>query len=289
MLLLFLKKDIIVARSEKEIGMDNFVAMLKEVGSWAITEGIKVLVGVILLFILFKITNFFTRRFDKLLNRKMIEPTIVRVVVPTTRRVVKFVLVLIFLDYLGIQTASITAAIASAGVAIGLALQGSLSNLAGGIVILVMHPYKVGDYVQCDGYEGTVTDIKLFYTYLKTGDNKVVVMPNGKVSNEHIVNVNQNETRRQDLVFSISYNDDFEKAKQIILDCIKEMDYVLEDPAPFVNITEHASSSINILARFWVPTDKYWDSKWFMLERVKKAFDENNIEIPYPQLDVHSK
>ena len=288
-MLLFLKKDIIVARSEKEIGMDNFVAMLKEVGSWAITEGIKVLVGVILLFILFKITNFFTRRFDKLLNRKMIEPTIVRVVVPTTRRVVKFVLVLIFLDYLGIQTASITAAIASAGVAIGLALQGSLSNLAGGIVILVMHPYKVGDYVQCDGYEGTVTDIKLFYTYLKTGDNKVVVMPNGKVSNEHIVNVNQNETRRQDLVFSISYNDDFEKAKQIILDCIKEMDYVLEDPAPFVNITEHASSSINILARFWVPTDKYWDSKWFMLERVKKAFDENNIEIPYPQLDVHSK
>ena len=288
-MLLFLKKDIIVARSEKEIGMDNFVAMLKEVGSWAITEGIKVLVGVILLFILFKITNFFTRRFDKLLNRKMIEPTIVRVVVPTTRRVVKFVLVLIFLDYLGIQTASITAAIASAGVAIGLALQGSLSNLAGGIVILVMHPYKVGDYVQCDGYEGTVTDIKLFYTYLKTGDNKVVVMPNGKVSNEHIVNVNQNETRRQDLVFSISYNDDFEKAKQIILDCIKEMDYVLEDPAPFVNITEHASSSINILARFWVPTDKYWDSKWFMLERVKRAFDENNIEIPYPQLDVHSK
>ncbi len=288
-MLLFSKKDIIIARSEKETAMDNFVEMLKSIGSWAITEGIKVLVGVILLFILFKITNFFTRRFDKLLNRKMIEPTIVRVVVPTTRRVVKFVLVLIFLDYLGIQTASITAAIASAGVAIGLALQGSLSNLAGGIVILVMHPYKVGDYVQCDGYEGTVTDIKLFYTYLKTGDNKVVVMPNGKVSNEHIVNVNQNETRRQDLVFSISYNDDFEKAKQIILDCIKEMDYVLEDPAPFVNINEHASSSINILARFWVPTDKYWDSKWFMLERVKRAFDENNIEIPYPQLDVHSK
>ena len=288
-MLLFSKKDIIIARSEKETAMDNFVEMLKSIGSWAITEGIKVLVGVILLFILFKITNFFTRRFDKLLNRKMIEPTIVRVVVPTTRRVVKFVLVLIFLDYLGIQTASITAAIASAGVAIGLALQGSLSNLAGGIVILVMHPYKIGDYVQCDGYEGTVTDIKLFYTYLKTGDNKVVVMPNGKVSNEHIVNVNQNETRRQDLVFSISYNDDFEKAKQIILDCIKEMDYVLEDPAPFVNINEHASSSINILARFWVPTDKYWDSKWFMLERVKRAFDENKIEIPYPQLDVHSK
>ncbi len=288
-MLLFSKKDIIIARSEKETAMDNFVEMLKSIGSWAITEGIKVVVGVILLFILFKITNFFTKRFDKFLNRKMIEPTIVRVLVPTVRRVVKFVLVLIFLDYLGIQTASITAAIASAGVAIGLALQGSLSNLAGGIVILVMHPYKVGDYVQCDGYEGTVTDIKLFYTYLKTGDNKVVVMPNGKVSNEHIVNVNQNETRRQDLVFSISYNDDFEKAKQIILDCIKEMDYVLEDPAPFVNITEHASSSINILARFWVPTDKYWDSKWFMLERVKKAFDENNIEIPYPQLDVHSK
>lgn len=269
--------------------MDQFVEMLKQVGSWAITEGLKVIIGLILLFIVFKLTNFFTKRFEKLLNRKMIEPTIVRVVIPTTRRVVKFVVVLIFLDYLGIQTASITAAIASAGVAIGLALQGSLSNLAGGIVILVMHPYKVGDYIQCEGYEGTVTDIKLFYTYLKTSDNKVIVMPNGKVANDHIVNVNQNETRRQDLVFSISYNDDFEKAKKIIYECIDEMDYVLKDPAPFVNISEHASSSINIIARFWVPTDKYWDAKWFMLERVKKAFDENNIEIPYPQLDVHKR
>lgn len=269
--------------------MTNFVEMLKSIGTWAITEGLKAIIGIIILFILFKLTNFFTRRMEKLLNRKMIEPTIVRVVVPGTRRVIKFVLILIFLDYLGIQTASITAAIASAGVAIGLALQGSLSNFAGGIVILVMHPYKVGDYIVCEGYEGTVTDIKLFYTYLKTGDNKVVIMPNGKVSNDHIVNVNQNDTRRQDLVFSISYNDDFEKAKKIILDCIGEMDFVLSDPAPFVNITEHASSSINILARFWVPTDKYWDSKWFMLERVKKAFDENNIEIPYPQLDVHNK
>ena len=269
--------------------MDNFVAMLKDIGTWAVTEGIKVLVGLFVLFILFKLTNFFTKRFDKLLNRKLIEPTIIRVVIPLTRRAIKFVLILIFLDYLGIQTASITAAIASAGVAIGLALQGSLSNLAGGIVILIMHPYKIGDYVQCDGYEGTVTDIKLFYTYLKTGDNKVVVMPNGKVSNEHIVNVNQNETRRQDIIFSISYNDDFEKAKKVIQDCIGELDYVLKDPAPFVNITEQASSSINILARFWVPTDKYWDSKWYLLERVKKAFDENNIEIPYPQLDVHNK
>lgn len=269
--------------------MDNFVEMLKEVGKWALTEGLKAIIGFIVLFIVFKLTNFFTRKFERFLNRKMIEPTIIRVVIPTIRRFVKFAAVLIYLDYLGIQTASITAAIASAGVAIGLALQGSLSNLAGGIVILVMRPYKVGDYIQCEGYEGTVTDIKLFYTYLKTGDNKVIVMPNGKVANDHIVNVNQNDTRRQDIVFSISYDEDFEKAKKIIYDCIAEMDYVLEDPAPFVNVTEHAASSINILARFWVPTDKYWASKWFMLERVKKAFDENNIEIPYPQLDVHTK
>ena len=123
--------------------MDNFVAMLKDIGTWAVTEGIKVLVGLLVLFILFKLTNFFTKRFDKLLNRKLIEPTIIRVVIPLTRRAIKFVLILIFLDYLGIQTASITAAIASAGVAIGLALQGSLSNLAGGIVILIMHPYKL--------------------------------------------------------------------------------------------------------------------------------------------------
>ena len=194
--------------------MDNFVEMLKSIGSWALTEGLKAIFGLIVLLILFKLTNFFTRRFERFLNRKLIEPTIIRVFIPTLRRVVKFVMILIYLDYLGIQTASITAAIASAGVAIGLALQGSLSNLAGGIVILVMHPYKVGDYIQCEGYEGTVTDIKLFYTYLKTGDNKVIVMPNGKVANDHIVNVNQNDTRRQDIVFSISYDEDFEKAKK---------------------------------------------------------------------------
>ena len=133
--------------------MDNFVEMLKSIGTWILTEGLKAIIGLVVLFILFKITNFFTKRFEKFLNRKMIEPTIIRVFVPTLRRVIKFVLVLIYLDYLGIQTASITAAIASAGVAIGLALQGSLSNLAGGIVILVMHPYKVGDYIQCEGYE----------------------------------------------------------------------------------------------------------------------------------------
>lgn len=269
--------------------MEDFVTLLKEIGKWLITEGLKALIGALILFVLFKLTNFFTRRLNNRLNKKMIEPTLVRVAIPLVRRGIKFVLLLIYLDYLGIQTASITAAIASSGVAIGLALQGSLSNLAGGIVILILHPYKLGDYIECESYEGTVTDIKLFYTYLRTGDNKMVVMPNGKVANDHIVNCFQLGTRRQEVVFSISYEEDFERAKKVIMDCIKEMDYVLDDPAPFVNIKEHASSSINITARFWVPADNYWDSKWFMLERVKKAFDENNIEIPYPQLDIHTK
>lgn len=269
--------------------MENFLEFLKGIGTWILKEGLKALFGALVLFILFKVTNFLTKKLNALLNKKMIEPTLVRVIVPGVRRVIKFVLILIYLDYLGIQTASITAAIASAGVAIGLALQGSLSNLAGGIVILINHPYKLGDYIQCEGYEGTVTDIKLFYTYLLTADNKVIIMPNGKVSNDHIVNVNQKDTRRQDIVFSISYDEDFEKAKAIIRECIAEMDYVLDDPAPFVNVSEHAASSINIIARFWVPTARYWEAKWFMLERVKKAFDENGIEIPYPQLDVHTK
>ena len=150
-----------------------------------------------------------------------------------------------------------------------------------------MRPYKLGDFIECNGQSGTVEDIKLFYTYLRTGENKIVIIPNGVAGNSTVINYSTTGTRRDDIVFSISYDNDFEKAKEIILDCIKNCDVILDDPAPFVNVKEHGAHSIDILARYFTKFDDYWTAHWYMMEAVKKAFDENGISIPYNQLDVH--
>ncbi|MDE7336902.1 MAG: mechanosensitive ion channel, partial [Clostridia bacterium] len=163
------------------------------------------------------------------------------------------------------------------------------ANFAGGVIIIIMRPYKIGDFIECDGNSGTVEDIKLFYTYLRTGDNKIIVIPNGVAGNRTVINYSVKDTRRNDLVFSISYDCDFEKAKQLIKECIDKNEIILQDPAPFINIKEHNASSIDILARYYTKSDDYWTAHWYMLEAVKKTFDENGISIPYPQLDVHVK
>ncbi len=171
---------------------------------------------------------------------------------------------------------------------IGLALQGSLSNIAGGIVLLVTHPYRVGDEIELDGNKGTVEDIKLFYTYIRKSDNTLVVIPNSTAANDEIINYTTKPTRRVELIFSVAYENDFETAKAIILECVKGLDYALEDPEPFVGVEAHAASSVDIAVKFWVPTDKYYDAKYAMREAVKLAFDANGIEIPYPQLQIHT-
>ncbi|MDE5990285.1 MAG: mechanosensitive ion channel, partial [Clostridia bacterium] len=144
-------------------------------------------------------------------------------------------------------------------------------------------------FIECAGNSGTVEDIKLFYTYLRTGDNKVVVIPNGVAGNSTVTNYSVKDTRRNDLVFSVSYDCDFEKAKELIKECMDKNELILKDPAPFINIKEHSANSIDILARYFTKSDDYWTAHWYMLEAVKKTFDENGISIPYPQLDVHVK
>ena len=191
------------------------------------------------------------------MRKKNLDEAVVRVTETWSRRAIKFILLIIFVAYLGFETSSITAAIASLGVTIGLALQGSLSNIAGGIVLLVTHPYRVGDEIELDGNKGTVEDIKLFYTYIRKSDNTLVVIPNSTAANDEIINY-------------------------------KGLDYALEDPEPFVGVEAHAASSVDIAVKFWVPTDKYYDAKYAMREAVKLAFDANGIEIPYPQLQIHT-
>lgn len=199
------------------------------------------------------------------------------------------ILALTILQRFGVQTTSIVAAIGSVGVAIGLALQGSLSNFAGGVIILLIKPFKVGDYIIQDSLEGTVTEIQLFYTTLTTGDNRKVIIPNGQLADNSLINVTAAETRRLDIKVGISYGSDVKLAKDILLKLGKEDPDTLkeEEKAPLAAVEELADSSVNMLLRVWTPTDQYWTVKFRLTEAVKLAFDEAGIEIPFPQVDVH--
>ena len=198
-------------------------------------------------------------------------------------------LALTILQRFGVQTTYIVAAIGSVGVAIGLALQGSLSNFAGGVIILLIKPFKVGDYVIQGSLEGTVSEIQLFYTTLTTPDNRKIIIPNGQLADNSLINATASDTRRLDIKVGISYNSDVKLAKDLLLklgendpDTLKE-----EGKAPMAAVEELADSSVNMLLRVWTQTDKYWDVKFRLTEAVKFAFDEAGIEIPFNQLDVH--
>ena len=263
--------------------------ILDTVINWLTTEGLKLVIGLVVLFIGFKFANLISRSVKKRMEKKKRDKTIMAVVYQVIRKGLKLLIFLAFLGYVGIDTAGIGTIIASAGVAIGLALQGSLANFAGGIIILIMRPFKLGDYIECQGESGTVEEINIFYTNLVTPDNKVVMIPNGALINGNITNYSRKELRRVDFTFSISYDEDFERAKEVILNVVNEMEKVLQKPAPFVRLNRHGESTIDICTRVWVNNSDYWDVYFDMMEQIKIKFDEAKIEIPYNQLDVHLK
>ncbi len=188
---------------------------------------------------------------------------------------------------LGIPTTSFITALASCGVAIGLALQGALSNVAGGIMILLFKPFKVGDYITTPGAAGTVSNISIIYTVLTTPDNKVITVPNGTLTNSVVENYSAVENRRVDLTFSTAYDCDIEKVKSILMGVVASHDKVLKDPQPFARLTKHGDSALEYTVRAWCKSSDYWDVHFDLMETVKKEFDANDISIPYPQMDVH--
>lgn len=190
-------------------------------------------------------------------------------------------------ERLGVKSSSIIALFGSAGITIGLALQESLSNFAGGILILLMRPFKVGDYIVCDDGEGTVSMIGLVYTVLQTSDNKRTVIPNGSLSNSPLTNVTAQEKRRVDIRVGIGYSSDLKKAKEILEKIYKEHPLILKDEPIDVFVDELADSAVMLGGRGWTETDNYWQTRWDILERVKLSFDEAGIEIPFQQMDVH--
>lgn len=273
----------------EEVATEEFslVELLQTVASWLMQNGIKLIIGLIVLFIAFKVVNFIAKRLQRRLDKKNVDKTIANVTVKALKLVLKIMVFLLFLGYVGIETAGIGTIIGSVSVCIGLAVQGSLSNFAGGIVILVMRPFKLGDFIEAQGHSGTVTDIKMFYTYLNTPDNKVVMIPNGALGNGDIINYSKEEERRVDLVFSVDYSTDLKLAKEIIEREIENHQLILKDKEYFVRLGEMAASSLDIKTRVWVKNADYWTVYFDLLENVKKKFDENNISVPFNQLDVH--
>lgn len=188
---------------------------------------------------------------------------------------------------LGIPTTSFVTALASCGVAIGLALQGALGNLAGGIMILIFKPFKVGDFIETSSNSGTVTNITIMYTVLTTPDNKVITIPNGMLTNSVIENYSESEERRVDLLFTTGYECDIDNVKAILLDAANRHEKVLKNPAPFARLTNHGDNALEYTLRVWCKAPDYWDVNFDLVEDVKKAFDANGISIPYPQMDIH--
>lgn len=188
---------------------------------------------------------------------------------------------------LGVPATSFITALASAGVAIGLALQGSLSNFAGGIMILLFKPFKDGDYIEGAGVSGTVKSITIFYTILDTPDNKQITVPNGSLSNSSVINYSAHETRRNDLVFTVSYESDVESVKAILLKAAYDDERVLKDPAPVALVNNHGDNGLEFTLRIWTKGADYWDANFALKERIKQLFDKYEISIPYPQMDVH--
>ncbi len=263
--------------------------ILNTVINWVTTAGIKLVVAVVLLIVSYKIINAIGKKIDKSHEKGKIDKTIAVTLAYAFKIAAKIVVAICLVGYVGVDTSGLAALVASFGVCIGLAVNGAVSNLAGGVVILLTRPFKVDDFIEAQGYSGTVADIHITSTKLITGDNKVVYIPNGALSSGSIVNYSEKDTRRVDFTFSIGYGNDFEKAKAIVTEVCNAHELVLKTPAPMVRVSEHGASSINLVTRVWVNSADYWTVNFDILEAVKTAFDKEGIEIPFNQLDVHVK
>lgn len=257
---------------------DNFVAAIPSI----ITAAILLIVGIVLSKLILFIMN-------KGMEKSHIDKTVTRFSYSLVKIILYVLVATIVLAVLGIPMSSIIAVIGTAGVTVGLALKDSLSNIAGGFTILITKPFAIGDYILTEGAEGTVELISIWYTKLLTNDNKTVFIPNGQIISSKITNYTMQKTRRVDITFQISYDNDFRTAEGIIKDILDRHEKVLKDKEYMVRLSSQSESSLDIICKAWVMKDDYWDVYYDVLAQVKDAFDENGIEIPYRQLDVHMK
>ena len=261
-----------------------------EILSSILSVGIKAVIAIFLLLLAFRIITVILRKLEeRLRHRTGLDKTVLSTVFYAVSALLKALVVLSLVAYLGVDVSGITALIASLGVGVGLAVNGALSNLAGGVLLLITRPFKIDDFIEAEGYSGTVEDIRVTFTRLRTPDNKVVYIPNGRLSTDTLTNYSEKPIRRLDLTFTVSYDSSTDLAMQLIADVIAENSLALNDPEPNIKISDYKDSGIEIIARPWVLSDNYWQLKFELLDSIGKSFRKEGIVIPYNQIDVHIK
>ena len=243
--------------------------------------------AIIVLFVGVWICRLIRKFVRRLMIARSVDITIQNFVNELLRWVLYIILFLTVIQKVGVPVSSFLGALAAAGVAIGLALQGSLSNFAGGIMLLILKPFRIGDSIEVKGHLGTVERIGMFYTTIIKFGNERVIIPNGPLFSDNIINYSQNPTRRDNIIVGIGYGSDLKKAKEILYSLTQSCPTALQDPAPVVYVNELADSSVNFTLRVWSKTEHYWDTHFYLIEQIKLTFDKEGIEIPFPQRDVH--
>lgn len=270
-----------------EVVIQNIITKIADA---ALSLGGRILIALLVLFIGSKLIKFVLKIFLKAFEKTDADKSVAQFLHSLIKAALYVVLAFLVASYCGVDAASIVALLGSAGVAIGLALQGSLANLAGGVLILILRPFSIGDYiVDSLGNEGVVDDIQIFYTKLRTGDNKVIILPNGTLANNCITNVTTSNFRRCDITIGISYDADIKAAKEVIDQVVESDPKTLKNMEMIVFVSELADSSVNLGVRCWFANEDYWTGRWRLNENIKYALDEAKISIPYPQMDVHVK
>lgn len=266
------------------IDWNKILEMLQTSG---VDFGINLVTAIAIFYIGRMVVRLVTRAMRKLMNAREVDPILITFISNLVNMILLVVLIVAAVGALGVPTASFVAMIGAAGLAVGLALQGSLSNFAAGVLIVLFRPYKVGDWIEAAGVAGSVEGVQILTTILKTGDNKKIVVPNGQIMGSVITNFSANETRRIDLDIGVGYDDDLDKTRKTLEDIIAADDRILEEPAPKIAVSALGDSAVNFVVRPWVNTPDYWSVRFDLVEAIKKRFDQEGISFPYPQQDVH--
>ena len=260
---------------------------LKTLIDISVKFGLKLLVCIVIYIVGKKLIKYLNSLFHKLLKKREVEPSVESFLKSLVNILLYITLFLVIVNVLGINSTSFVAILASAGVAIGMALSGTLQNFAGGVMILLFKPYKVGDYIEAQGHGGNVKEIQIFNTVLTTSDNRTIILPNGGLSTGIIMNYSNQKTRRVEWIIGIGYGQDIDKARNCVENLLKSDKRVLNSPAPLIAVNKLNDSSVDLVIRCWTKKEDYWDIYFHLNESIYKAFNAENIEIPFPQVTVH--
>lgn len=267
--------------------LDKVQNLIQQLTDWGISTGKQIISAIIIFLIGRLLISIVNKLVAKLLARRHVDAGVQTFVKSFVNIMLTILLIVAIISKLGIDTTSFAALLASAGVAIGMALSGNLQNFAGGLIILLLRPFKVGDFIECQGVSGTVKEIQIFHTILTSPDNKVIYVPNGSLSSGTVINYSREATRRVDWTFCVEYGEDYEKVENVINKLIAADERILDTPAPFVNLIALANSSVNVVVRVWVKSENYWDVFFQMNKSVYATFNKEGINFPFPQLTIH--